>query len=166
LASNVFGGFELAGIIVFQTGPPYTPYLGKSSSNANTKINGYGYDRPNSVPGLNGNTGAKTTTSWANAAEIGWVSSANFAVPAAGTFGNNGRNNWIGPGYNDTDINIARTVRLPRTFSVQFRAEMFNMFNHPNFEIPTAVETSNAFNTLTVTNGNNRQVQFGAKLLF
>ncbi len=161
LPSKIIGGFELAGIVTFQTGTPYTPTVGSATccSFTNIQLNAAGgYDRPNVVPGQNPNHGPKTVTSWIN--------TAGLSIPALGTFGNARRNGLIGPGYNDTDVNISRNVKLPHELSLQFRAELFNLFNHPNFGLPNAVVTSNAYNTITSINGNSRDVQFGVKILF
>jgi len=67
----------------------------------------------------------------------GWFNPLAFAGPAAGKFGNLGRNGLVvGPGFNNFDFSILKTTRLAERFKVQFRAEFFNIFNHPNFGQP------------------------------
>src|SRR6202034_2753946 len=65
-----------------------------------------------------------------------WFNPACFASSAYGTVGNMGRNALIGPGYVETDLGVMKETRITERVSVQFRAELFNLFNHPNFNIP------------------------------
>ncbi len=53
-----------------------------------------------------------------------------------GSVGNLGRNNLIAPGYAETDIGVTKNTRITERVSLQFRAEIFNIFNHPNFSNP------------------------------
>jgi hypothetical protein len=86
------------------------------------------------------------------------------------------------PGYVDTDFSLLKNTRIKERLNVQFRAEIFNIFNHANFGIPalnafTAVGglngspagiTGNAANAGQITSivGTSRQIQFGVKFLF
>ncbi len=65
--------------------------------------------------------------------------------PAAGTFGNAGRNVLRGPDYRNWDFSIVKTTRLNERFNMQIRGEFFNVLNHPNFGIPGSLLV-NAFN--------------------
>jgi hypothetical protein len=60
-----------------------------------------------------------------------------FSIPAPGTFGNLGRNALRGPGFAQVDFSIFKNTRLTETQSLQFRAEIFNLFNHANFADPS-----------------------------
>jgi len=59
-----------------------------------------------------------------------------FAIPAAGTNGNSGRNIFNGPSYWNVDIGITKQFNVTERINVQFRTELFNAFNHPNFDNP------------------------------
>jgi len=48
----------------------------------------------------------------------------------------------------------------------QFRAEMFNIFNHPNLANPSATWNTSSFGNITSTTTDNRDIQFGAKIIF
>ncbi|HEU0124488.1 MAG TPA: TonB-dependent receptor [Bryobacteraceae bacterium] len=95
-----------------------------------------------------------------------------FALPAAGFFGNLGRNTLIGPGLAMVDMSVNKRFQLTERVGVQFRTEMFNSLNRPNFSIPTArtVFTSTgpvgSAGRITTTQTSARQLQFGLKLTF
>lgn len=95
-----------------------------------------------------------------------------FALPAAGYFGNLGRNTLIGPGLAMMDMSINKRFQLTERVGLQFRTEMFNSLNHPNFAIPTArtvFTTTGAVGSagrITTTQTSARQLQLGLKLTF
>jgi hypothetical protein len=84
-----------------------------------------------------------------------------------GTFGNSGRNSLLGPSYFDTDISAVKNFPfLPREGSkVQFRADVFNLFNNVPFNNPTASSVSSTFGRITSA-GNAKQVQLALRLEF
>ncbi|HET8922730.1 MAG TPA: carboxypeptidase regulatory-like domain-containing protein [Candidatus Acidoferrum sp.] len=100
-----------------------------------------------------------------------------FAAPAGGTLGDCGRNSLRGPGFKQWDANLTKITRITERVKVQFRWEVFNMINHPNFN-PTPSSTvvgSGGFATVNITpdalnpgvaQGSPRVMQFGLKLLF
>ena len=89
-------------------------------------------------------------------------------------FGSLGRNVIIGPTFNNTDFSLIKSTRLTESVRVQFRAEVFDIFNHANFGQPgrTAQPGSTSFGVITNTrfatgdSGSSRQIQFALKLLF
>jgi hypothetical protein len=87
-------------------------------------------------------------------------------------FGNLGRNAVIGPGFSNTDFSVVKNTRLGERVRVQFRAELFDLFNHANFGQPGNVAGTPGFGRITATrfptgeSGSSRQVQAGIKLLF
>jgi hypothetical protein len=95
-----------------------------------------------------------------------------FALPAAGFFGNLGRNTLIGPGLVMVDMSVNKRFRVTERLSLQFRTEVFNSLNHPNFAIPSArtVFTSagpvGSAGRITSTLTSARQLQLGVKLVF
>jgi hypothetical protein len=61
----------------------------------------------------------------------------SFAAPALGSFGTLGKGALRGPGLFNTDAGIYKNFAIKERFTVQFRAEFFNIFNHPNFYSPS-----------------------------
>ena len=62
--------------------------------------------------------------------------SAADCLPGTQHFGSLGRNSLIGPGYRNFDLSLFKTTKISEDVKVQFRAEVFNIFNHPNFSSP------------------------------
>jgi outer membrane receptor protein involved in Fe transport len=106
-----------------------------------------------------------------------------FAYPTcANLFGNNGRNALTGPGLVNTDFSLAKNTKVPWIWegaNLQFRAELFNIFNHPNFAAPNennvlfgpgatpgTVSPVGTAGQIVRTQTTSRQVQFGLKLTF
>src|SRR5262245_33842761 len=98
-----------------------------------------------------------------------WFDTSAFA--AANHFGNLGRNVVIGPAFHNTDLSISKSGRLG-DLGVQLRADIFDLFNHPNFGPPGEIVGSPTFGKITRTRfatgegGSSRQIQLGAKLSF
>jgi hypothetical protein len=97
---------------------------------------------------------------------------AAFALPAPGYYGTLGRNTLIGPGLIALDLAANKTFRLREHLNLQFRTEVFNSLNHPNFSIPsqrTAFSSTGPVGSaglITTTKTSSRQLQFGLKLTF
>lgn len=83
-----------------------------------------------------------------------------------GTFGNSGRNILIGPGKNTVDAALSRRFKMAEGKSIQFRAEFFNLFNHPNFNIPNQVVDDTARFGKIFEAAPGRQIQLGLKLVY
>jgi hypothetical protein len=89
-------------------------------------------------------------------------------------FGSLGRNVVFGPGFVNTDFSVLKTTKITETVRVQFRAEVFDIFNHANFGQPgrIAQQGSTSFGVITNTRfatgdfGSSRQVQFAMKVIF
>jgi outer membrane receptor protein involved in Fe transport len=98
-----------------------------------------------------------------------WFDTSAFA--AANHFGNLGRNVVMGPGFHNTDLSISKNGRLG-DFGAQFRVDIFDLFNHPNFGPPGNIVGSPTFGKITRTRfstgegGSSRQIQLGVKLSF
>jgi len=137
-ANYLIDGWELAGIAMMQSGAPYTPRVDGNPSN-----NIDGDDRPNVVPGESYYPAHKTVNQWTNPAA--------FSYPAPYTFGNAGRNILTGPGLADWDFSLIRNFKIGESKNLQFRAEMFNIFNTANFTLPNADWSSTAFGVIPNT---------------
>jgi carboxypeptidase family protein len=149
--AHVFGGWQASGILSLQTGRPFTAVLNGDISNTLNRN-----DRPNLVG--DPNSGPKTVEQWFNKAA--------FQTQGVGSFGTAGRNVIIGPGLQNFDFALSRNFNVTERFRVQFRTELFNAFNHANFNYPAA--TANAPQTFgQITSAlDPRQMQFGLKVIF
>jgi hypothetical protein len=85
---------------------------------------------------------------------VQFVNPAAFAQPAAGTFGNEKRNQFYGPGFSDVDFSIFKNTPITERVNTQFRVEMFNLFNHTNFGgLASNKLSSGSFGRITDTIG-------------
>src|SRR6185369_12634565 len=142
LASTLLTGWETYGIVTLQSGRPFTVALLSEIDNSGTgrSILGFGAnDRPNLVG--NPELSSRTPEQWFNTAA--------FAFPAPGTFGNAGRNILDGPGFQNVNASLVKNTSLTERLSLQFRAEVFNLFNHPNFNLPDNFFPSLTFGRIT-----------------
>jgi hypothetical protein len=79
-----------------------------------------------------------------------YFNTAAFAAPAFGKFGNLGRNTFIGPGAVQADLSILKDFRMPwENHFLQFRTEMLNFMNHPNFGLPNQGRGNPAFGRIS-----------------
>jgi hypothetical protein len=164
-ASNLSGavgellsGWRTNGVITLQSGQPYTVALPSELDNSNTGQSIFGFgagDRPNVVgnPRLSRRDPAL------------WINPAAFSLPAFGTFGNAGRNIVQGPPLHEVSFSLLKDTKLGETTTLQFRAEMFNLFNQPNFLAPNIFFGTPGFGQITGAR-EAREIQFGLKLLF
>jgi outer membrane receptor protein involved in Fe transport len=150
LAAYLLGGWQINGINTFQTGLPFTPTLNAATVNTGTG------SRPNRV-------GEGTL---ANPTVDRWFDTAALATPAQFTYGDSGRNILYGPGRVNFDFSLFKEFRVKEGVGVQFRAEAFNLFNTPQFDLPNAAIGAGNAGTITAIVGTPRQIQFGAKIVF
>ena len=103
-----------------------------------------------------------------------WFNTAAFSLPQSFTFGSAGRNDVIGPSSVDLDMSLQKDFALPvESSKLEFRFDTFNVFNHPNFNIPGRIATFNSAGQQTsptfgvVTSAQDpRGLQFALKWIF
>ena len=147
----VFGQWQAGGNFMAQSGAPFTVNI--SSDQAN--IGAGPAQRPN-ISG-NPNDGPKTPQRW--------FDTSVFSLPAVYTFGNGGRNTVIGPPLLEFDLSLQKEVPLREAYKLQFRAEVYNLFNHPNFNIPNRTAFTANFGSISSAQ-DSRQFQFALKFTF
>lgn len=170
---HVLGGWQFNGFVTFQSGAPFTPLNGADPTGA---LNG--------IDGLVGNairanqTGPLPTTNTEELFNLLKVQGQSFfrtlqcngPLTAAATicerFGTAGRNILRADGIGNLDFGIIKNTRIGEGVRAQFRADMFNATNTRNFGIPTAAVNSGAFLNQWTTNGGNRRIILGARLVF
>jgi len=154
----VTSNWQVNGITTLQTGGPLNITLPFDNSGT-----GEFRDRPNLVgnPHLPFNP-------------LGpYLNPAAFAQPLPGTYGNLARNAFSGPGLNDFDMSFVKSQQISGEWWLRFRAEFFNIWNHPNFANPSTTfgsgyrltSTPDSFNPY-FGNGGPRNIQLVAELQF
>jgi Carboxypeptidase regulatory-like domain/TonB dependent receptor len=152
----VFGGWQLTGIHVVQSGLALTATLGGASV---LNIGGERRARPNLVGDPELSSSQRTIDRWFNTDAFAAFN------PAPQAFGTAGVGIMRGPGYANFDFTLAKDFRLDEQRRVQFRTEIFNAFNRANFGPPNIGRDSSGFGQI-LTAGNARIVQFGLKFYF
>jgi hypothetical protein len=194
-AAWVANGWEIGGVFKVNDGVPFTPTFGTDGDPL-----GLGstdpYDYPNRLSGSN-------CASLVNPGNPNnYIKTQCFAVPTAPSaafynqycdptqgdssklqcfnlLGNSGRNTIPGPGLLNLDVSLFKNNyvrKVSETFNVQFRAEVFNVLNHPNFETPVVPDHTDIFDSsgnatgsagqLTSTTTSSRQIQFALKVIW
>ena len=132
LVRNIFGNWELASIVQASSGYPYTIFLGAVPGlSGNGSLAGTGYNgnqRPDVVEGVDCLLGDDSNPTQ-------WFNPAAFTINnhVIGTNGNAGRHICNGPGFFSVDASLTKNFKLGKGMNLQFRAEMFNVFNRANF---------------------------------
>ncbi len=152
LLSGVVNGWQNQGIITAQTGSPFS--IGAQTNSAAT---GVGSELADAVPGV--------SSKIANRGVNGYFNTAAFRNAAPGTVGTTGRNLLYGPSLVNVDMSLFKEFNVHEHGKVQFRAELFNLFNHPNFFNPDATVGDGSFGRLTSAR-DPRVSQFALKYLF
>ena len=153
----VLGGWQWSGILTAHTGLPIS--INPASNNV-TGTSGYGFNqRPNIVPGVNPVPQNQSINHWINAAA--------FSQPDPFTFGDSARflSNLRAPGYFNWDMGVQKNWKFTESKSFQFRFELYNAFNHPNFFVPDSNLGDANFGTITGAYPA-RSLQFAGKFYF
>ena len=147
-----FGGWRVNAILTAQSGAPFTVNLGVDRAN----IGAGPAQRPDQLqdPNLPGD---RTPDRWFNTSA--------FALPAPFTFGSASRNSVIGPGFANMDLAVAKTWTFAGTSRMEFRWEIFNVFNRANFDIPNRTFGTPNFGRIFSAK-HAREMQFGLRVVF
>ena len=147
-------GWQLVGVVQVQSGSPFNVV-----TNINT-FTGVASLRPDLVgnPAIIGTANQWFANSVCDPRLAGSCSSSSvFALPVSASgvfhFGNLPRNAILSPGFSDTDLSIIKNLKLSGQSRVQFRVEVFNVFNQTNLGLPgrAAIVGSTAFGLITAT---------------
>jgi hypothetical protein len=150
--NHIIGGWNIGSIVTFTSGIPFTPQL--SFDNANTGTT----SRPDRIG--DGEHDHPTIDRWFDIND--------FVFPPQYTFGNSGRNIIYGPGTNMVNFSAQRNFPIPvrEGTRLEFRFEAFNFLNRPHFHLPGASIGTSSAGVISATSQDNRQLQFGLKLVF
>ena len=159
LLKKALGGWQISGVTLVVSGQPLTVCRGDDDAGV-----GDSDCQPWDVV-ANSEVASSSFSRGRNVDQNFWFNPAAFARPAAGTFGNAGRNILRGPSFQSWDIALFKTFRINEGVRVQFRSEFFNFPNHPNLANPDTNPTSPNFGRVLGKAGE-RNIQFGLKLYF
>ena len=152
-----FGGWQVTGIHVLQSGFALTATLGGSSV---LNLGGERRARPNLIGNPELPESERTVARWFNTNAFEPAFS-----PSPQAFGNAGVGIMRGPGLANFDFTLAKNFNVGERRYFQFRTELFNAFNHANFGPPNIARESSGFGQI-LTAGNGRIIQFGLKFYF
>jgi len=173
LGPRLTGGWQLLSISTMMSGLPFTVYSGVQQTGAGS----LGTDRPDQI-------GTPTLSTSRTVREdyfgLGSGNASYFSIPVnvaggtgpnSGVFGTLGRNTFRGPALYDFDFALIKDTawevgRSRKSMNLQFRAELFNLFNIVNFGLPSNILAGSGFGIISRTATNSRQVQFSLKGMF
>jgi hypothetical protein len=152
LANAAIGGWTLNSILSLQSGMPVTI----TQATNNNSFAGFALQRPNLVGVPNLAPSLRTPAHFINTAA--------FATAPQFTIGTASRNPARGPAYRDLDFALAKHIRLHGETDMEFRGEIFNILNTPEFSQPNGSFGSAAFGSITSTVTDPRVVQFAIRI--
>jgi hypothetical protein len=157
LTRSLLGGWQLNGIVLLQSGSPFSVTAG-----TNRSLSGGAGDRADLI-----GSGPVATYGDQSRAQFirKYFDTSRFALPALGTFGTAGRNILRGPGYANIDMSAFKSFRITESKSVTLRWEVFNLFNRANFNNPSGNFSSAVFGQITSAK-DPRIMQVGMKFIF
>jgi hypothetical protein len=153
IARTLIGGWQIGGITQYQSGFPFTPTMG-SPDPAN--VGGTYARRPNRI-------GSGEIEDWTVERYFDITA---FAVPAQFTIGNSGRNILRGPGIANWDLSLFKNTTINERYRLQFRWEVFNAFNTPQFLNPSNITDVGGPNGRITSARDPRLMQLAMKLYF
>lgn len=165
LAAKLLEGWQVGGILTFSSGQPLTPQhpLGAGG--------GFRFPRPDITGDPNLPSNQRDPSRWFDPSVF--VAPPVSPVSGEALPGNAGRNIIDGPGFQQIDFTVQKRTAISEDVSLEFRAEFFNLLNHPNFNLPERVfipgpdgRNTNPNLGVITTARSSRQIQFGLKLLF
>jgi hypothetical protein len=154
LKQVLLGDYQINGIVSMLSGRPFTPQFNAPD---------VGQQRPDVIGDPYQNIPAGLQF---NPAAFGDPSNSINPNDPLNLFGNAGRNILIGPGFKNFNLSLLKNFRIKEDVRLQFRAEAFNVLNHPNFQVPVFFIDRADVGQVTSTSNEGRELQFAIKLLF
>jgi Carboxypeptidase regulatory-like domain len=161
VTNTLLGGFQVTLIEKILSGFP-VPLIDSNNQSGTFFENGgddNNYNRPNQVAGCNPYA--------ANHGQHQWINTACFPAAPVGELGDAARVPITGPDFVNSDFSVIKQFPLPRReMNLNFRAEFFNLFNHPEFGMPINDLNQTGFGSVNSTVNNPRLIQLALKLAF
>jgi hypothetical protein len=164
IVNQFLGGWEISNMLMARSGLPVNISITRLATALPDQNNQY--QRPDRVPGVSMYAKNRTPQNWLNLAA--------FTTPANGTWGDTPRDAAVGPSNWQDDMAMNKNFHLVERFTLNLRAEAFNIFNRPQWGLPNAnFSSASSFGTITTVlnsgttgTGTNRELQFAARLTF
>jgi hypothetical protein len=166
-------GWQVGGVMSYHSGTP----IFVTDGFTHAFQNGTNANRPNLVSGCN-----QVNDTIRRPNGVFWLNTACYTLPPVGELGNLSRDPVFGPDAATLDASLQKTTKISERYTVQFRAEFFNVLNRANFRNPSGAIFSQGLDAggnatgggtpgptagqITLTNTTARQIQFGLKFLF
>ena len=170
--NRLLDGWQVSTIIQAQSGNPLTVYVPISSITGNFTL------RPDIIGTVQtiGDPSRWFTNTVCDPRKGPCPAGSVFAIPVSSSgvfhYGNLGRNSLRGPAFSDVDFGLMKTTKINERFGTEFRADIFDLFNHPNFGNPGLFAGTSTFGKIFSTRfptgdfGSARQIQLSLKLTF
>jgi hypothetical protein len=163
VANAVLGGWQIGGILTFQSGFPMTMFCGPG----NIQNGAGGWCAPDAIVGQDPNSGPKTVAQFFNTSAFVDRLGQNPAAITDFRFGTNGRNNVIGPGIIGIDASVAKSFQFfEGKHKFELRGEFFNLPNRANFSQPGTTLRTATYGVLSSTRIDSRQIQVALRYSF
>jgi hypothetical protein len=161
IAHALASGWTVSTLIRLRSGYPFSAFSGVDTG---LQVNGWAPEYPDLAPGASVNPVLGTVDHWFDPSA--------FVLPAPGYIGTLPRNTIIGPNMKTADLMTGKNFALWGSSELQFRLEVYNLFNRANFGLPQQT-VFNANGTvredagrITSTSTSARQIQLGAKFVW
>jgi hypothetical protein len=160
VTNAILGNFQVTLIQKILSGfpDPLIDSINNSGAAFSNGGNENDWNRPNQVSGCNYHNAAH--------GKLEWINPTCFVAPPSGELGTASRAGATGPDFINTDFSVIKQIGLPKEMGLMFRAEFFNLFNHPQFGSPVNDVSSPGFGYVQSTVNNGRLVQLALKLSF
>jgi hypothetical protein len=129
VAEIILNGWQTNGIMQFRSGDPISIYSGASDNSKTLQLR----DRAVQTGDPYGAGACGTTPRCVN-----YLNPASFTNNTVGTFGTVAKGSVVGPGYANWDVSLMRHILITERTNLEFRAEYFNVLNHPNYNDPAS----------------------------
>lgn len=157
LADALLGGWSVSGITSLQGGLPYTVQLNRDPCNCTS---------PGRPDRLRDGSLQREQRTLQRFFDLSAFPDPALATPGVFRYGGSGRSILRGPGAVNFDFAAARAVQFAERFRLQFRAELFNLFNTPQFDLPARTIGNPQAGIINSVANSERQIQFGLRLTF
>ncbi len=173
-AARILEGFQLSGIVAFQSGHPYEIFGNRDSEHTGVSNRADLSGQPAIPPSSPHNqTGPGLGSSGCSIDPLGAPPLCTFLLAPYGRGGNIGRNSFTGPTLYNWDFTLSKDTTITERVKLNLRAEVFNLFNRPQFGQPgNLIQSPGTFGLSETTLGRpdgttaSRQIQIAAKIIF